>query len=149
MFKWKNRSRRGATIAEFGAAMLVVMPMLLVILFVSVEMGHAYLINSVLSQAAEKAAREMALRWETDSTVDGSKGAQDVFVYDNIRNDGILVSSEQFDVATFDTTSDPKTVSVTVRYDGGQHGLTPFPAFDPLNLGPNFPLIATAKYRLN
>jgi Flp pilus assembly protein TadG len=149
MYMWKNRSRRGATIAEFAAAMVVTIPLLLLILVVAVEMGHAYLINTVLSQAAEKAAREMALKWETDSTVNGSKAIQDVYVYDYIRNDGIIASSDQFDVATFDTTSDPKTVSVTVRYDGGQFGLTPFPAFDPLNLGANFPLVATAKYRLN
>lgn len=131
---------------ELGASLLVVIPLILTVLFIAVEMVHAHMIQTVLSQAAEKAAHDFAYIYGSNPDIADNASAQED-VYQNIRSTNIINANEQFQ-SVFATTSDPRTVTVTVSYLGGQYGLTPFPQFDPLNLGSNFNLQATATYRL-
>lgn len=150
MNKLRNiRSSNGAHTVELAAALMLLIPLIITILLVVAEITQAYMINSVMLQSAERAAREMAIQYGTDATIATSRSLQDSLVYDNIRTNGILAASEQFDTAVFTTDTDPKTVSVTVRYLGGQYGLTPFPFIDPLNIGATFRLQGKATYRIN
>lgn len=140
---------RGASIAEFGAALVVLIPLAICLMLVAAEVTQAYLINAVLAQSAESAAREMAIQYASDSNIATSRSLQDSLVYDNIRNAGVINASEQFDQAAFSLDTDPKTVSVTVHYLSGQYGLAPFPFIDPLNIGSNFQLQGKATYRVD
>ncbi len=143
------RSASGASIIEFGAALAVLLPLVICLLLVAAEVTQAYFINAVLAQGAESAARELAIQYANDSSVATSQALQESLVYDTIRNSGVINASEQFDPATFTLDTDPKTVSVTVHYRSGQYGLGEFPYLDPLNIGSHFPLQATATYRVD
>lgn len=145
----KFRTTNGASIIEFGAALVFILPLVIALLLVAAEVTQAYLITAVLTQGAESAAREMAIQYGNDTTIASSKSLQDSLVYDHIRNSGVINSSDQFDAATFTLDLDPKTVSVTVHYRSGQYGLPVFPYLDPLNIGSSFPLQAKATYRVD
>jgi hypothetical protein len=140
----------GATTAEFAAALVFLIPLAIGLLLVAAEVTQAYMINGVLAQCAEKAARELSIQYSNDTSIVNSRALQDSLVYDTIRSNGTLEASEQFDDAVWVT--DPlstKTVTVNVRYTSGQNGLAPFPFIDPLHLAASFQLAGKASYRLD
>jgi hypothetical protein len=145
--KRKNRGR-GATIAEAGAALGLLLPLAFTVIFVVLEASYAYMIKSSLSQASRQAARDLAIAYGQNPSIQSDRSLQNVQVFDNIRIKDMVADSAQFEDPTFQTASDPPTVSVTVRYLGGQHGLPPFPNPDPLHLGSSFQITANSTYRL-
>ncbi|MBX9688428.1 MAG: hypothetical protein K2X27_17090 [Candidatus Obscuribacterales bacterium] len=141
------RKRNGALIMELAASLLFVLPLVLVLLFAALELTDAYLIGSVLDQSALTAARDLAIAYPGEPTVAGSRIAQNVLAYDNIRISGVIASSAQFDDAVFDKSADPPTVTVTVHYSGGKYGLSPFPVGIP-GLDKQFALSGHSVYRI-
>lgn len=128
--------------------MTVMIPILASCAMVISEVTHAYLIKQGLQQCAREAARSMGAMYNETPMVVSSRSAQDSLVYNNVRLSNVVNSSVQFDNATFDTAANPATVTVNVRYTSGQNGLAAFPLFDPLNLGSNFKISASATYPL-
>lgn len=143
-----RRKARGITITEAVAAMSVMLPILASCAMVISEVTHAYVIKQGLQQCAREAARSMAGMYQESTMVVGNKSVQDTLVYNNVRRANIVNASAQFDEAAFDMTTTPPTVTVNVRYTGGQNGLANYPLFDPLNLGANFNINANATYSL-
>jgi len=134
--------------AEAAAAIALLLPLLILVIFVVLEASYAYLIKNSLAQASREAARDLAVQYGQDPTIAGSRTLQNTQVFDKIRINKIVAASQQFDDPVFATGNDPPTVTVTVHYLSGQFGLPVFPNPDPLKLGANFKIDATSTYRL-
>lgn len=147
MFVRRNR-RRGASIAETAASMVLLIPILFMVLYVVLEASKAYFIKESLAQGARQAARDLAVEYGRNSSIENNRSQQEALVFDNIKINGAIADSDQFDDPQFQPDASPPTVTVTVRYKGGQYGLPTFPNPDPLKLGRNFSLNATSTYRL-
>ena len=141
-----RRSTRGITLTEAVAAMAVMIPILTSSALVVSEVTHAYVIKQGLQQCAREAARSMAAMAEETSMIQNSRSLQNSLVFDAVRQMNIVNASAQFDNASFDMAASPPTVTVNVHYTSNQNGLPQFPLFDPLNLGPNFKIDASATY---
>lgn len=143
-----RRNKQGITITEAVAAMSVMIPIMASSAMVISEVSHAYVIKEGLQKCAREAARNMSAVYQETKIVVGNRALQDSLVYNNVRLSNIVNSSVQYDNAVFDQASSPPTVTVNVRYTSGQNGLSPFPLYDPLNLGTNFKINAQATYAL-
>lgn len=142
--------RSGAfTLAETVGSMSLMIPIIIGCFMAFVEVSQAFSLRQDLSQAARQAAYDMAVAYEKTPFVANSRSSQDSLVYNGIRKSNVINNSQQFDNAEFDLSTTPGNVTVTVHYQSGQHGLPAFPTFDPLNIGANFPLQASATYSLN
>lgn len=145
----KTRMRLGVAITEVAAAMVLIMPLLVVTAFVVVEASQAFTINETLHQCALVAARNLAILYgHNPSLAQSTAGQQQVFQHIKVGN--IVNSSQQFSIPNggWKITSNPPTVTVTCTYQSGQHGCPKFPSPDPLKLGDTFVLQAQASYRL-
>ncbi len=142
------RGASGAVLAEFAAVMALMFPVLIVILFVVLEMAHAYLIKDALSQAARQAARDLSIVYGQDPSIQFSRANQDAIVFNKIQIPNIVNSALQFSNPVWNTAASPPTVSVSVSYTSGKNGLPVFPNPDPLNLGNSFTLSGSSTYRL-
>lgn len=144
----RRKNPGGVTLAEAAAAVGLLVPLAILIVFVVLEASYAYLIRTSLSQAARQAARDLAIAYGQDADIANSRSLQNAQVFDNIRIQNMVADSNQFDDPVFNTTSDPNTVTVTVRYTSGRYGLPTFPNPDPLKLGGSFQITASSTYRL-
>lgn len=144
----KQRANNGAVIAETAAAMVLLLPITICIIFVILEASQAYLIQQSLDQAAREAARNLAVQYGQNNSIAGNRITEDTLVFDGIRIRAIVNSSSQFEDPTWNTSGAPPTVSVKVDYTSGQNGLPAFPNPDPLHLGSNFKLSGSSTYRL-
>lgn len=144
----KSKTNRGSTIAEAAASMVVMIPLMIALLFVTVEVCYACFLLHNLSQAARTAARSMAIAYGADPTIVSSRTLQDQRVFDSIRITNVVNDSDQFEDPVFQTSTEPHTVTVTVRYLSGQYDLPIFPIPDPLNLGQQFRPVAQSTFRL-
>jgi hypothetical protein len=133
-----TRHRNGQGLVEVSVTLSLLLPLFLIILHVTCEVAHAYMIKSALTQAASRATRNMTIAYWQDESIATNRGAQDSVVYDKLRVQGMIVDSRQFSDASFDLASSPPTVTVTVTYTGGSFGLPKFPDPDPLGLGSRF-----------
>lgn len=144
----KPRKSRGTAIAEAAASMVIMIPLMVLLMFVTLEVSYACFVVSNLSQAAREGARALSIGYGGNPDISGDRGLQDSLVFDHIRIANIINDSAQFDNPVFQTGAVPHTVTVTVHYKSGQYGLPIFPYPDPLNLGQQFPLQAQHTYRL-
>lgn len=142
------RKEHGSSIVESAATLALLLPMAMLLIYVVVEVSYAYLLKTGLAQGARQAARALAIEYGKNPTIAGSRATQDSLVFDKIKIQNIINSKDQFDDPSFDTSSVPHTVQVTVRYKGGQYGLPFFPHPDPLKLSSNFKIISESTYRL-
>ncbi len=146
--KIQVRRRSGATIAESAASLALLLPLTFMIIFAVLEASYAFMIKNSLSQGARRAARDLSIAYGEDPAIASSRALQETQVFDNIRIVNIINDSDQFDDPVWDTVGDPPTVTVNVRYQGGQYSLPPFPNPDPLGLGSTFIINAGSSYRL-
>ncbi len=144
----KRKNQHGVAITEAAAALTILLPLIFVIIFAALEAGYAYTLKSSLSEAARQAARDLAIAYGQNPTIAGDRTQENSLVFDSIRIRNVLNDSSQFDDPVWNTSGDPTTVQVTVRYLGGQFGLPTFPNPDPLHLGSHFQVTATSTYRL-
>jgi hypothetical protein len=112
------------------------------------EASKAYLIKEGLSQGAREAARNLAIAYGQNNSIQNNRSQQDAQIFSNIHINQIINASAQFQDPVWDANGIPPTVTVTVDYTSGQNGLPVFPAVGPLNLGNNFHLSATSTYRI-
>lgn len=136
--KRQCRYADGNGIVETTAAFSLMIPLFLLILHVAGEIVQAYMIKAALSAAAARAARTMIVTYWQDPKVASNRSLQDSAVYDKIRVNAVIASSQQFGNAVFDLTATPPVVTVTATYAAGKYGLAVFPSPDPLKIGNNF-----------
>src|SRR5690348_3367214 len=100
-FRWQ-RDRKGAVVlAETAAAMAILIPLAVLLIFVIAEVSYCYFAKATLSQAARQAARQLAIAYGADPSVAQSRPLQEVTAFDNIRLDHIVTDSAQFDNPVF------------------------------------------------
>lgn len=143
-----KRRENGNGIAEAGVAMALLIPLFLVLIHLTVEVAKAYLIKSALTAGANRAVRQMSINYWLDRNIASNRSIQNAMVYDKVRISTMIVDSQQFSDASFDLSSNPPVVSVTVTYTGGKYGLAPYPDPDPLALGANYVISATVTHAL-
>lgn len=144
----RHKRNKGAVLAESAAALSLMLPILITVLFVALEASYAYLIKYSLSEAAREAARDLSIAYGMDPTIAASRSSQDTQVFDHIRIKNMVNDSQQFENPTFNTAGTPRTVAVTVEYKGGSYGLPKFPYPDPLQMGNTLKIVGTSSYRL-
>ena len=145
---FKRCWQQGSTIAETGASMAIMIPLIMVMLFVVVEATRAYTIREALAQGSRQAARELAVQYGVNPAIATSRTLQNSLVFDNIRVNNIINSSNQFSNPVWNTAAIPPTVAVTATYTSNQNGLPPFPNPDPLHLSNSFVINASSTYRI-
>ena len=151
--RWLRRSRvgcgsDGASIVEAGAALTLLLPVMMLVLYVTLESSYAYLIKNSMNEASRMAARDLAIAYGQDSTIANDRSKEESSVFNNIRLPNMVNDSAQFTNVNWDLANSPATVSVTAVYTANRYSLPPFPNPDPLNLGGSFQVGATATYRL-
>ena len=144
----RTRRHSGAVIAETAAAISLFVPIVVTLIFVTLETSHCFYLKTMLSEGARQAARDLAIQYGSNPAIAYDRALQDTLVFDYVRLGGVIASSKQFDTPTFNTGLEPHNVRVVVRYTSGQNGLPLFPAFDPLGLGSTLNLSANSTYRL-
>jgi hypothetical protein len=147
MKKASVRSQRGTSIAELAAALVVVLPLFVLILYVTLEACHAYLIKNGLNEATREAARDLAKAYDQNVLITDNRSLQDSEVLSKILIPGVLNSTAQFTVQ-FNDTATPPNVSVTAVYEGGKYGLPPYPTINPLHLNNPYKIACQSVYRL-
>lgn len=143
-----KREGKGQGLVESAAAMAVLIPLFMLILYVSSEISQAYMIKTAMTAAAHRAARNLAIAYWQNSSIANSRAAQESLVLDRIRIGSMIVDSQQFSDVTYELNATPPSVSVTVTYTGGQYGLAPFPNPDPLRLAQHFQISSTETHAL-
>lgn len=143
-----KRRERGMLLAEMTASIALMVPLVFVLIFVTMEISTAYFLRTTMAEGARTAARNLAIAYGQDPTITESRSQQNSQVFDNIRIKSVINASEQFDDPVFNTAVTPHTVAVTVRYLSDKYGLPQFPHPDPLHLGAKFQIVANATYRL-
>lgn len=139
-----KRTQRGGSIAELAAAMVLLMPLIVITAFVVVEATEAYMINSALHQAALIAARKIAMAYGQNPTATKTNPSP----YLNITIGSMVKSPNQFAVDWSKEFANPPQVNVICTYTSGVNGCPRFPSPDPLNLGSAFQLQSRASARL-
>lgn len=142
------RRRSGVSIAEAAAALSLLLPLMVCVLYVVLESSYAYLIKTSLTEGARQAGRDLSIAYGQDPSISTDRTLQDVQVFDKIRIAHMINASEQFSDPVWDTSSSPPTVSVTCTYLSNQYSLPPFPNPDVLGLGASFTITANSTYRL-
>jgi hypothetical protein len=148
MQNYVRRRSKGVGIAETAAALVILLPTIIFIVFMALEVSYAYLLKSTLSEGAREAARNLSIAYGYDPTIVGDRAKSEAKSFDKIRIHNVINSSAQFSDPVWNTAADPPTVSVTVTYFSEQYNLPKFPNPDPLKLGSNFILNGTSTYRL-
>lgn len=143
------RTRRGVSLVEFAAAVVLGLPLLMTILYATVEASTYFAIRTNIDIAARTAARAMAIEYGKNPGFASNTGAQQA-VYANIRIPKFVQENSQFSNPQFNIATAPATVTVSVRYpNGGIAGkLPPFPNPDIFKLGPSFNVDSTATFAL-
>lgn len=144
----ERRRVKAAVLAEAAAAMVVLIPLVMLLIYVITEVCVIYNTKAGLLEAARHAARDLAVQYGIDPAVASSRPLQEALVLDHVRIPNTVASSTQFDTVVFQHTTVPGSVKVVVRYTGPSAGLPPLPNPDPLNLGSRFVVTAESTYRL-
>ena len=150
----RQRSRSGSYLAETAATVAFAVPLAFYAIFVAMEACQVYGINQALQQAARAAARNLATIHSINPGIVSNSADQVKYGFLPVVADaskgalaGTIGSTNQF-TASFDTSTTPGSVTVTVNYASGQYGLAEFPQTDPLFLGKNYKMVQTSTYRL-
>lgn len=144
-----RRNSRGGILAETVAGMALVLPIMVVVIFVSLEAGYAFVITRSMNEGANLAARSLANEYLSNKNIDTDTTAQQA-IFSNIRIPQMIHANSQFEIVAWNTTQVPKTVTVRVSYlsGAGTPALPPFPNPDFLGLGNAFVIKSAATYRL-
>lgn len=148
-----SRRSKGAILVEASSAMVVMFPLLVLVIFVTLEASYAYVIGRNMNNAAFLAARALGNRYQQNPNIVTDTAAQQA-IFSSIRIPNMVSGNGQFQIppgnAGWNTASSPPTVTVVVTYTPGM-GTPALPAFpnpDPLKLGAAFRISSSASYRL-
>lgn len=117
------RSRVGAYLAEMSAALVFIIPLVILAVFLAAEVAEVYFIKQAVTDCAEKAARKLAIEYANNPEgVVNNPSSQ----FADIRYMNVVNSPSQFSVpagsAGWNTSSHPRTVSVDVTFYPGKYG---------------------------
>jgi hypothetical protein len=147
MVKKPRGNSIGSSLAELAAALVIVLPLLVLALFITIEASQAYLIKNGLNDATRQAARDLAKAYNQDIRISSDRSLQESTVLRKISVPGVLNSPAQFSVE-FREGASPPNVIVTATYEGGKYGLPPYPTLNLLHLNNPTALACQSVYRL-
>lgn len=146
MFRKNIRSQKGTQSAELAAVLAIFFPIVVLCAVAASEASQVYEIINVLNQTASSAARRLAIAYMANPA---STMANPNSILSQITCLNIVQSPQQFSSPTSNTgwnmSSYPPTVTVVVSFKSGQYGCPVFPNPDPLQIGNNLTLTATAS----
>jgi hypothetical protein len=169
------RAGRGQMIAEGTAAIVLILPILILTVFVAIEISKAWCIQQALEHACREATKMLAEEYGREGSLNTTTGVAvvppivttrslqntDVFtplVTPPVGIKNIVVSVNQFTnpvwvipgvgIPTPVAQGTPASVTVQCIYAGGTNGLPKFPDWDPLKLGATFKLAGSSTYYL-
>jgi hypothetical protein len=148
--KYTHRAGRksiGITLVEFGAALVIGLPLVITIIYAVLEASYLFSIRQHINQAAGLASRALAIEYGRNPKIALAPNGPEVqAVLTNIRIPNFVQDNAQFSTPSFNPT-DPSSVTITCSYPpAGKYGLPPFPNPDPFHLGKNFQIDATATF---
>lgn len=114
---------KGVSLPETAASLAVILPIIVACIVASIEIIHFCLIQSSLSDAGHRAARQLAVAYWNDSKIATNRGLQETVVLDNIRISGVVNNNAQFENIVFDLSTECPKVSLKVRFVPGRYGL--------------------------
>lgn len=131
---------------EFTAAMILVVPLLVICAYVVTEAVQAYQIHHCLKQASARAARSLAIAYATDSDAALRNWAS---IVSNIEYKGVVESYQQFSEVSFKNKQNPPMVTVKVTFKSGEHGLRKFPEPDIFGVSRFFEMSAVSSCKID
>src|SRR6185437_9334037 len=132
------RKSRGSQIAEFGAVIVLGVPLLIGLIFIAVEVGHYFAIKSAMDVGARNTARALVVNF---NNTNGQKAAPTSAAVNNgtgqtippITLGNYIADGSQYTV-TWDTANPPANVTVECAYpQNGAFGLPVFPNYGPIS----------------
>lgn len=156
MRKLIRSNRKGVTLVEFAAALVLGLPLVIVMLYAVLEVNLLFTIRTNLDAATRHAAQLLINEYAKTGIAapDTSNGNLPSSIAFEVKAaDGtyfISKTANQF-TWTWDLDETPKTVTVTTSFPTGASansasGLMQFPAPDPLNLANKFSILTTATF---
>jgi hypothetical protein len=149
MKRLKARKNRGSILIESVVAIASIVPLTVLTILVALEASRAFTISGELTQGAVLTCRALSREYRTNREIVTSTVAQQA-IFSNVRIANLIHSNSQFEIAGWNLTQAPKTVTVKVTYISGA-GTPPLPAFPGtrvLNLGSLFRISQAVTYRL-
>lgn len=145
------RKQSGMLLAEAVSILAIFLPLIILVLFVTMQASQAYVIARNMNQGALLAARELAEEYRMNPDIVTDTTATQA-IFSQIRIEKMVSANEQFSIPQngWQTQTNPKTVTVIVTYISGV-GNPPNPSFpspDFLGLGSAFRISQPATYRI-
>lgn len=135
---FRRRRENGVSLVEFCAALVLGIPLVITILYVTLEASIYFAIKTNTDIAARNAARSLAIEIGRNGAVatEGNGGTVHQQVYTRNQIPRYVVNNAQFTSNFTAGPPAPATITVWCTYpSGGAYGLPGFPNPDPLNLG--------------
>lgn len=143
-----RRKTRAQAMTEFTAAMILIVPLLVVSCYFIAEAVQAYQIHHCLKQAASRAARSLAISYAQDPDIAVRDWAA---IVSQIEYKGVVQSYRQFELIDcgFKTKQNPPMVTIKVTFKSGEDGLRKFPEPDILGISRNFEMSAVSSCKID
>lgn len=147
----KQRRNQCGMLTEAVSSLMLFIPLLVMLILVTIQATEAYLIAKNMSRAAQIAARSLAETYKSNSQIATDSSAQQA-IFDNIRIPQMVSANSQFSIPAngWQTTAQPKTVTVVVTYISGvgSPANPPYPNPNILNMSSLFKISADSTYRI-
>jgi hypothetical protein len=154
MFRQRRQSKSGITLVELAAAVIMGLPVIMIMLYATLEANLLFTIRTNLDVAVRRAAQLLITQYATSGTAAANTSNGNLpaaLGFDVQTADGhyfINSAAKQF-TWTWDLTNRPNTITVTVTYPtsgNGKLGLLPFPSPDPLHIGNKFTILTSGTF---
>jgi Tfp pilus assembly protein PilW len=154
MTRHKQRRNSGLSLVEFAAALALGFPLVMAMLYVVLEANMLFTIRTNCDNAVRRASQLLINDYITNGTATTAVSNGNLpatMGFDVKTADGhyfINKSANQF-TWTWDFTTAPNTVTVTVKYPtsgSSANGLLPFPHPDPLNMKNKFTILTSGTF---
>jgi|AGTN01.1.fsa_nt_gi hypothetical protein len=144
-----QRKTRGSVLIESIISIALMVPITVITILVALEGSRAFVISQGMTEAAVLACRALSYEYKTNRTIVTDADAQQA-IFTNIRIANMVHSNSQFEIAGWNLTQAPKTVTVKATYLSGYGNppLPKFPSTGTLNLGGAFKITQAVTYRI-
>ncbi len=146
----RRRSSHGVSIVELGAALAFGLPLVVALLFATLETSHYFTIRTNIDIAARNTARAIAIEFGKNPAI-GVAGYSGTAVTDILTASHIpkfVENNAQYTISF--SAAPPQSVTVTCIYPNKAlqtaYGLPPFPNPDPFQLGNTFVVRSFATF---
>jgi hypothetical protein len=137
----------GQILVESVVALTIFAPLIIFIIWGIIEITYVYVIGTHMTEAAQLAAQALGSQYQRDQSIEHSPSRQNA-ILSNVRISGMVHTNAQFCIDKWQTSKQPRSVTVICSYLPGE-GDPPLPAFpnpDFFNIGKDFHIASKATY---